>query len=208
MREKNATDKIDLRKTYKALYGARPEPSLVEVPRLSCFAIGGEGNPNGSARFQECLKALYAASFTLKFALKKERGLDWGVLGLEGDWYCDDMADFSMERKEDWKWSLLIVQPDFVTDAEAAAAIEAARAKKDASPALADLRFERRPPERAAHILHLGPYDEEPPTIARLHAFIAEQGFRLTGLHREIYLTDARRVAPERLKTIIRQPLE
>lgn len=200
--------KLDLRKTYKALYGAKREPSLVEVPALSCFAIGGEGNPNGSARFQECLKALYAASFTLKFALKKERGLDWGVLGLEGDWYCDDMADFSMERKEDWKWSLLIVQPDFVTDAEAEAAIEAARAKKDSSPALAELRFERRPPERAAHILHLGSYDEEPPTIALLHAFIAEQGFRLTGLHREIYLSDARRVAPEHLKTIIRQPLQ
>jgi len=208
MNEKSTVKKLDLRKTYGDLYGARREPALVEVPSLSCFAIEGAGNPNGSPRFQECLKALYAASFTLKFALKKARGADWTVLGLEGEWYCEDLAAFSMDRKEDWKWKLLIVQPDFIADEEAADAIEAAKAKKDASPALADLRFERRPPERAAHILHVGPYDDEPPTIARLHAFIAGAGFHLAGLHREIYLSDARRVAPERLKTIIRQPVE
>lgn len=206
MNDTSAAKKIDLRKTYKALYGAKSEPSFVEVPGLSCFTIEGSGDPNGSPRFQECLKALYAASFTLKFALKNERGVDWTVLGLEGDWYCDNMADFSMEHKETWKWKLLIVQPDFITDAEAQAAVKAARAKKDASPALADLRFERRQAERSAHILHIGSYDDEPPTIGRLHAFIAEKGFHLTGLHREIYLSDARRVAPERLKTIIRQP--
>jgi hypothetical protein len=201
-------DKVDLRKAYKALYAAKAEPAFVDVPELACFAIDGEGNPNGSSRFQDCLSALYAASFTLKFALKKARGLDWGVLGLEGDWWCDDMREFSMDRKEEWKWSLLIVQPDFVTEADAMAAIEAASAKKEAAPALAELRFERRPAHRAAQVLHVGPYDAEPPTIARLHAFIEAQGCRLTGRHREVYLSDARRVNPGKLKTIIRQPVE
>ena len=200
-------EKTDLRKYYKNLYSVKADPVLVEVPELACFAIDGEGNPNDSARFQDCLSALYAASFTLKFTAKKERGLDWTVLGLEGDWWCDDMGDFSMDRKEEWKWSLLIVQPSFVTEAEASSAIEAAQAKKGASKAAGEVRFERRPAHKAAHILHVGPYDDEPPTIARLHAFIKDSGYQLTGLHREIYLSDARRVAPERLRTIIRQAI-
>jgi len=201
------TEKIDLRKAYKNLYSAKAEPCLVEVPELAAFAVDGTGDPNGSQRFQDCVGALYSASYTLKFALKKARGLDWGVLGLEGDWWSDDMARFSMARKSDWKWTLLIIQPDFVTEEEAAAAIGAARAKKEASPALGDLRFERRPAHQAAHILHLGPYDAEPPTIERLHSFIEESGLRKSGLHREIYLSDARRSAPEKLRTIIRQPV-
>jgi len=203
--------KIDLKKTYKELYTAKKQPSLVEVPALACLAVDGSGDPNSSQRFQDCVAALYSVAFTLKFSLKKSRGLDWGVLGLEGDWWSEDMEAFAAGRKADWKWTLLIVQPDSVTDAEAAAAIEAARekaarAKIEASPALAELRFERRPPERAAHILHLGPYDAETENIERLHAFIASNGLRLAGRHREIYLSDARRTSPDKLKTIIRQP--
>jgi len=201
------SEKIDLRKTYKTLYGAKAEPCLVDVPELAVLAVDGAGDPNGSQRFQDCAGALYSASYTLKFAVKKSRGIDWGVLGLEGDWWCDDITRFSMARKGDWKWTLLIVQPDLVTEAEAAAAIGAARAKKGASPALEDLRFERRPAHRAAQILHLGPYDAEPPTIERLHSFIAESGMRKSGLHREVYLSDARRIEADKLRTIIRQPV-
>jgi hypothetical protein len=201
------SEKIDLRKVYKAIYSAKPMPSLVSVPELAVFAVDGAGDPNGSRRFQDCVGALYAASFTLKFELKKKRGLDWAVLGLEGDWWCEDMAAFSMDRKADWKWTLCIVQPDFAAEAEAAAALEAACAKKGASPALADVRFERQPAHEAAHILHVGAYDAEPPTIIRLHAFISESGLRRTGLHHEVYLSDARRVAPEKLRTILRQPV-
>ncbi len=201
------SEKIDLKKIYKELYSAKAEPALVSVPELAVFAVDGSGDPNGSRRFQDGVAALYAASFTLKFALKKSRGLDWGVLGLEGDWWCEDMVQFSMERKAEWKWTLMIVQPDFIAEADARAAIESARAKKDASPALADLRFERRKAHEAAQILHLGPYDDEPPTIARLHAYIDTSGLRKEGFHREIYLSDARRVAPEKLRTIIRQPV-
>ena len=198
-------DKIDLRKTYKALYFAKTEPSVLEVPELQAFTIDGSGDPNGSERFQECIGALYAASFTLKFALKKERGLDWGVLGFEGEWWCDNMTEFSMERKAEWKWRLFMVQPDFITEADALEAIEAAVKKKDSSLVLKDLRFERAAAHEAAQILHLGSYDDEPPTIARLHEFIAGSGLSMVGRHREIYLNDTRRTATAKLRTIIRQ---
>jgi hypothetical protein len=199
------TSKIDLRKEYAALYKARPEPEFVAVPELSVLAVDGAGDPNGSQRFQDCVTALYSASFALKFALKKGKGLDWGVLGLEGDWWCDDLATFSMDRRTEWKWTLMIVQPSFVSPAYAEAAIMAARAKKGCSPALADLRFEGRAAHEAAQILHVGPYDAEPPTIARLHEFIRGSGRGLAGLHREVYLSDARRVPEDKLRTIIRQ---
>jgi hypothetical protein len=198
-------NKIDLRKIYKSLYSAKSEPSIVEVPALAAFTIEGSGDPNSSQRFQECIGALYAVSFTLKFALKKERGLDWGVLGFEGEWWCDNMTEFSMERKAEWKWRLFMVQPDFITEADALTAIETAAKKKDPSPALKELCFERAAAHEAAQILHLGPYDDEPPTIARLHEFIKGSSLSMEGRHREIYLNDARRTAPAKLRTIIRQ---
>jgi len=200
-------DKLDLKAKYKELYSAKAVPALMSVPRLCVLAADGEGDPNGSQRFQDCVQALYAASFSLKFALKKERGLDWGVMMLEGDWCAADLSAFSMERRAEWRWTLCITQPEFVCPADADAAIAAAAAKKGASPALATLRFEERAAEEAAHILHLGSYDSEAPTIARLHAFIKERGLALSGKHREIYLSDARRVAPDKLRTIIRQPV-
>ncbi len=200
-------EKLDLKSLYKDLYSAKPTPSLVSVPRLCVLAVDGQGDPNGSQRFQDCVQALYAASFSLKFAMKKERGIDWGVMMLEGDWCAADMAAFSMERRTEWRWTLCITQPEFVGPAEAAAAVAAASAKKGASAALADLRLEQRAPEEAAHILHLGSYDCEAPTITKLHAFIKEGGLVMSGKHREIYLSDARRVAPEKLRTIIRQPV-
>jgi hypothetical protein len=206
IRRNKMPDKIDLKRQYKELFAAKAQPSLVQVPALSVVAVDGQGNPNGSQRFQDCVEALYAVSFGIKFTAKKTRGLDWGVLGLEGDWSCDDIGGFSMDRRE-WYWTLLIAQPDFITQAELDQAIEVASAKRGSSPALADLRFERRPAEQAAHILHLGSYDCEGPTVMRLHEFIAESGLRMTGRHREIYLSDARRVEPEKLRTIIRQPV-
>lgn len=199
-------DKLDLRKTHKDIYAARREPSLVEVPALMTLAIEGEGDPDSSPRFAEATSALYSVAYTLKFAMKKGGGQDWAVMPLEGDWYCDDMASFSMDRKEDWKWVLYIVQPDFVTADDLGKAVKASAAK-EANPALGGLSLVTLPAHRAAQVLHVGPYEAEPPTIASLHAFIRAQGFSLTGRHREVYLGDPRRTAPEKLKTIIRQPL-
>lgn len=199
--------KIDLKQRYRELYTASGEPSLVRVPELASFALEGEGDPNEEAKFQELMGALYAAAYGLKFALKKARGLDWGVMPAEGDWRSADLSTFSVERKGEWTWTLRIVQPWEVGEEEAAAAIEAARRKKPGLAACSRLRFERQPAQEAAQILHVGPYATEPPTIARLHAFIEAEGFLKTGEHREIYLGDPRRVDPARLKTIIRQPV-
>ena len=199
-------DKIDLRKTYKEIYAAGSVPAFVSVPELAIFSVSGEGDPRGSKRFADCVEALYAASYALKMASKKSGGPDWGVLGLEGDWWCDDMAEFRMERRDIWKWELLIVQPPFATESRAGEAIDEARRKKG-SQAAADLRFGRQGAHEAAQVLHAGPYDAEPPTIAALHDFIHAAGRVLAGRHRELYLSDARKTAPERLRTIIRQPV-
>jgi hypothetical protein len=199
-------DKLDVRKTHKEIYVARREPSLVDVPALKALAVEGEGDPDSSPRFAKATAALYSVAYTLKYAMKKADGRDWAVMPLEGDWYCDDMASFSMDRKEDWKWVLYIVQPDFVTADDFSRAVEAAAAK-EANPALGGLSLVTLPAHRAAHVLHVGPYEAEPPTIAKLHEYIKEEGFALSGRHREVYLGDPRRTAPERLKTIIRQPL-
>lgn len=198
-------DKLDLRKSHKAIYAAAAGPTLVEVPSLKALAIDGEGHPE-SADFAQAMGALYSLAYTLKFSMKKAKGLDWTVMPLEGDWWCDDMASFSMDRKGDWKWTLLIVQPDFVGPAEVEAA-KAAAEKKEPNPALARVSLREFPAHRAVHVMHVGPYESEPPTIAGLHAYIKGEGQALAGRHREIYLGDPRRTAPEKLKTIIRQPV-
>jgi hypothetical protein len=201
-------EKLDLKKRYKDLYSAKIEPSLVEVPSLPVFAVDGTGDPRNEGLFQARVELLYAASYALKFAVKKARGLDWGVMPNEGDWWCEDMSTWSLEKRDNWRWRLMIVQPTGLSEAEIQAAIEATRAKKKGNPALESLRWEIRPAHRAAHILHQGPYSAEPPTIARLHAFIDREGLRKAGEHREIYLGDPRKVDPAKLKTIIRQPVE
>jgi hypothetical protein len=122
----------------------------------------------------------------------------------EGLWWSDDMAAFDQGRKDEWKWTLMIAQPDLVTPEMVAEAIEAVRKRKD-PPALAKLRFERFAEGKCAQIMHIGPYSEERPTIAKLHAFIAEQGSQLRGKHHEIYLSDPRRAKPEKMRTVLRQ---
>jgi hypothetical protein len=198
-------EKLDLRKSLKDLYAAKPAPAFVEAPELACFMIDGAGDPNGSPEFAAAVEALYSVSYGLKFAHKKAGKADWTVMGLEGLWWSEDMADFTAGNKSGWKWTLLIVQPDFVAEADLTAAVEEA-AKKKGNPALGKLRFSRFKEGLSAQYLHTGSYAAEGPGIARLHDFIRENGKELSGLHHEIYLSDARRVPEEKLKTIIRQP--
>jgi hypothetical protein len=197
---------IDLKKDMKELYAAKKEPSLVEVPELSYLMIDGEGDPNNSQSFSDAVSALYSVSYTLKFTLKKAGICDYPVMALEGLWWTDRMEDFLLSNKKLWKWTLMIVQPDIITEEMVKRAADEAMKKKPLA-SLGELRLERGEAERAAHILHVGPYAVEEPTIRRLHDFIRDQGLRRGGKHREIYLNDASRTAPERLKTIIRQPV-
>jgi hypothetical protein len=198
---------IDLIKQHGLLYSPPKNAiTVVDVPALTFFMIDGTGDPNTAQAYQEAVEALYAASYTLKFMLKRgPEAIDYRVMPLEGLWWTDagDMPDFT--RKDTWHWTAMIMQPEFVTPEQAAAAVAQARAKRPL-PGLERLRFAPFAEGQAAQVLYIGPYADERPTIERLHTFIRERGGALVGKHHEIYLSDPRRAAPEKLKTVIRQP--
>jgi hypothetical protein len=175
---------------------------------MNFLMIDGRGDPNTSQEFQEAVEALFGVSYTVKFMVKKgEVAVDYSVMPLEGLWWMDNMAEFSIERKADWKWTTMIMQPEYVTRDLLQAAMEQVEKKKN-PPALSRLRYESYHEDQAAQIMHIGPFAEEGPTIEKIHQYIEENGYELSGKHHEIYLSDFRRVAPEKLKTVIRQPLK
>lgn len=199
--------KIDLKKEWKELY--RPsakQVAVVEVPTFNYLMIDGRGDPNTAEEYKEAVETLYAVAYTLKFMIKKgEIGQDYVVMPLQGLWWVDNMAEFNMERKEEWQWKMMILQPPPVSEAMVRAAI-AQTAKKKNPPALDKVRFASLHEGTAAQIMHIGPYAAEAPNIEKIHQFIAANGGQLRGKHHEIYLSDPRRTAAEKLKTIIRQP--
>jgi hypothetical protein len=191
--------------SVERLYRARTTPQLVEVPPLRFLCLDGHGDPNTSASYAAAVQALYAVAYAAKFAVRRAGGEDFKVAPLEGLWWAADLRAFGTGRKSDWDWTMMIRQPDSVT-AELVERLTAEVAARKSLPAARKLRLDRLEEGRAAQVLHLGPYADEGPTIAALHAFIHEQGFSLRGKHHEIYLGDPRRTAPEKLRTIIRQP--
>jgi len=202
-------EKLELKKTLKFLYDAKPEPRMIEVPPLQFLMVDGSGDPNTSAEYQNAVQALYTVGYTLKFKAKKELAIDYPVMALEGLWWAEDMHDFSVARKADWKWTMMLSTPDFVSPSLVEAAIAEAGRKKPAGD-LSRLHFATFAEGLAGQIMHIGPYAAEAPTIQRLHDFIHGQGHTFDGLaqkHHEIYLSDPRRAAPDKLKTIIRQPV-
>ncbi len=200
--------KIDLKKEFAGLYKASAKKmEIVTVPKQNYLMVDGVGDPNNSKQFQEAIEALYSLSYTIKFMFKKgEQQIDYSVMPLEGLWWTDDMENFSMEDKSKWKWTLMIMQPDFVKKAIVAEAKKLVTARKHVE-ALDQVRFEAMNEGLCAQVLYVGSYSAEPPTIVKLHTFIKDNGYKLRGKHREIYLNDMRRTAPEKLKTIIRQPI-
>lgn len=202
-----ATSKIDLKKQLRQLYASSAkEVSVVTVPTMSFLMIDGAGDPNTAPAYREAIEALYGVAYAAKFLLKKERALDYVVMPLEGLWWTPNMAEFSVENKDNWLWTMMILQPDEVTPESFERALSQTRRKSDNS-ALERLRLERFDEGLAAQILYFGPYAEEGPTIARLHQYIRDHGFTLAQKHHEIYLSDPRRTIPEKMKTIIRQPM-
>jgi hypothetical protein len=190
------------------LYRATATPQVVDVPDLTFLMIDGHGDPNTSPAYAEAVQALYAVSYAVKFAIKRSGGTDHKVAPLEGLWWALDMTDFSMERKSNWDWTMMIRQPGEATPDLVARTAEETAAKKRI-PAARGLRLQIYAEGRAAQVLHVGPYAAEAPTIARLHAFISDHGYVFDDRrhkHHEIYLGDPRRTSPDRLKTIIRQP--
>jgi hypothetical protein len=201
-------EKYDLKQQWKQLYGTKAGAIVeVDVPQLTYFMVDGEGDPNTSQSFSEAVEALYSLSYTLKFTLKKSpRAIDYGVMPLEGLWWADDPRVFHLAVKSAWKWTVMIVQPEFIEKAEVDAAFDQVRKKKNPA-ALDRVRFETLSEGKCAQTLYLGAYSDEGPTIQRVHDFIHAAGKELCGKHHEIYLSDSRRTAPEKLKTIIRQPM-
>lgn len=200
-------EKIDLKKEYPALYKATAVPGSVRVPKLRFLMCDGTGDPNTSKDFADAITALYGLSYTLKFMCKKgPKAIDYGVMPLEAQWWADDMADFMRAAKDKWKWTAMILQPSFIDTKLLAGAKEELRRKKKYTPTMDQVRLEDFTEGSCAQILHTGPFAAEGPTIAKLHAFITAQGHALRGKHREIYLSDMRRTAPAKLRTIIRQP--
>ena len=199
--------KTDFKKEWKHLY--RPstkEFEVVDVPPMNFLMIDGHGDPNTAQEYKDAVEALYAVAYTLKFMSKKEKGMDYVVPPMEGLWWVENAEEFTTEDKSAWDWTMMIMQPEWITKEMLEEALKQVE-KKKSPPALPRLRLEAYHEGFAVQILHIGPYEAEAPTIARMHAFIAEQGYEPAGKHHEIYLGDPRKVAPEKLKTVLRQPV-
>ncbi|MFC2009953.1 GyrI-like domain-containing protein [Chloroflexota bacterium] len=201
--------KIDLKKELKHLYNPSvKEINIVEVPQMNFVMIDGSGDPNTAQEYRDAIEALYSLSYTIKFTVRKDQGIDYGVMPLEGLWWTDDMSLFSSDKKDDWKWTAMIMQPEYVTHDLFETALQRVEEKKSL-PALSRVRFQNFDEGQSAQIMFIGPYAEEGSTIEAIHKYIKGLGYTFDGLiqkHHEIYLSDPRRTAPEKLKTVIRQP--
>ena len=202
-------DKIVFKKELQHLYNpSSREFSTVEVPEMQFLMVDGHGDPNTAQAYQDAVEALYAVAYKLKFMSKKQMEKDYVVPPLEGLWWAEDMETFTVKRdKSTWDWTMMIMQPDWITPEMFAQAVAEVQKKKDL-PALSKVRLEPYAEGLAVQILHIGSYDDEAPTLERLHReFIPQNGYVMTGKHHEIYLGDPRKVAPEKLKTVLRQPV-
>jgi hypothetical protein len=202
-------EKVDFKKTLKHLYQpSKKDFALVEVPPMQFLMIDGKGDPNMAEGYQQALEALYAVAYGVKFTSKKELKRDYTVSPLEGLWWAEDMEIFTATTSKDqWLWTMMIMQPEWISDAMVSATCQKAAGSKDL-PALEKLRLETYDEGLSVQILHIGPYDAEGPTIAQLHhEFLPQQGLTENGKHHEIYLSDPRRVAPAKWKTVLRQPV-
>ena len=202
-------DKIDFKRDLKHLYQPPAgQFTLIEVPAMQFLMLDGHGDPNCAPAYQEAVEALYAVAYKLKFASKQQVGRDYTVMPLEGLWWAEDMASFTARRdKSQWDWTMMIMQPEWVTG-EMFAQATAVVTQQKALPALAKLRLEPYHEGQSVQIMHIGSYEDEAPTLHKLHhEFMPANQLAFNGRHHEIYLSDPRRVAPEKLKTVLRQPV-
>jgi hypothetical protein len=200
--------KIDFKKELKHLY--RPSAKqfeVVDIPEMNFLMVHGHGNPNTAQTYKEAVEALYAVAYKLKFMSKKSLGNDFVVPPLEGLWWAKDMEAFVIGKKDDWDWTMMIMQPEWITQEifeEGSALVKKAKNP----PALSKMQLQSYDEGLSIQIMHFGSYDDEAPTLAKLHnEFIPKNNYTLSGKHHEIYLSDPRKVKPEKLKTVLRQPV-
>ncbi|UKA49987.1 GyrI-like domain-containing protein [Arthrobacter sp. FW305-123] len=200
--------KSDFKKLIPTYSAQQGRFSLVTVPPLQFLMIDGHGDPNEAQSYKDALATLYPVAYALKFLSKRELGKDYTVMPLEALWWSDDMESFTSARdKSRWDWTVLNMVPEWITRDHVETAKEAV-GKKGESPLLETLRLEPLEEGLSVQTLHVGPYDHEGPVLEEMHSrFIPEQALDMTGKHHEIYLSDPRRTAPEKLKTILRQPV-
>ena len=202
-------DKIDFKRTLDAYQAPRGRFRILDVPDLRYLMADGHGDPNTSPAFADAVAALYPVAYKLKFASKRDLGRDYVVPPLEGLWRAEDMDAFTTARdKSRWDWTLLLMVPDWIDEPMVAAAVAQAGAGRQRPARLDDVRLRTLSEGRCVQTLHVGPFDDEAGVLAHLHhEFIPGQGLRLAGTHHEIYLSDFRKVAPDRQRTILRQPV-
>ncbi|MFC1502414.1 GyrI-like domain-containing protein [bacterium] len=201
--------KIDFKKEYNHLYNPpREDFTVIEVPSMKFLMVDGHGDPNTAQEYKDAIEALYALSYKLKFLSKKQMDKDYVVPPLEGLWWAEDMDAFTINRdKSAWDWTMMIMQPGWITQDMVGEVSEVLEIK--GLPSLKKAGLEEYNEGLSAQIMHIGSYDDEGPTLIRLHnEWIPQNGYIENGKHHEIYLGDPRRVAPEKLKTVLRQPIK
>ena len=203
--------KLNLKKQFPELYNPTKEPHIIEIPEMTFFMVDGTGYPVENPLYQEAMQLLYGASFSLKMKIiKPTTGKDYVIPPLEGLWWADDMSVFTteyMERKDEWKWTSMVRIPDFVSEEQIEKGLTIFQKSKN--PENFDkLRYEKYAEGTVVQVLHLGPFSEEGPVIERMHEFALAQGYILHEKHHEIYISDPRRTKPEKLRTVIRQPIK
>ena len=205
---------FDFKKEYKEFYMPKDKPSIVTVPPMNYLAVRGHGDPNAEdGEYKEAISLLYGIAFTIKMSKKGSRQIegffDYVVPPLEGFWWQDGVSGVDYARKENFNWISVIRLPDFVTKADFDWAIEEATRKKKTD--FSKVEFMQVDEGLCVQCMHIGSYDDEPATVELMHQFMSEQGYELdindTRRHHEIYLSDARKVAPEKLRTVIRHPI-
>jgi hypothetical protein len=198
---------VDFKKTIKQFYIPPKEFVIVDVPEMQFVMVDGHGDPNTAQEYQDAVEALYPVAYKIKFISKKELEKDYVVPPLEGLWWAEDMETFSTREKSQWDWTMMIMTPEWITAEIFDEAVKQVRKAKNPA-SLGQVRLGRYHEGLSVQIMHIGSYDDEGPVIAQMHSdFIPKNGFVENGKHHEIYLSDPRRVAPEKLKTVLRQPV-
>lgn len=202
-------NKVDYKKSLDCYKAKNHKIEIVKVPKLQYLMVDGHGDPNSSKDFAEAIQALYPIAYKLKFASKKELAKDYTVMPLEGLWWAEDMTTFTTARdKSKWDFTLMIMQPDWITEEMFLSAV-AKVAEKEPPTKLSDVRLEILDEDLCVQTLHIGSFDDEAEILEEIHNnFIPENGLKMTGKHHEIYFSDFRKVNPDKLHTILRQPVE
>lgn len=200
--------KIDFKKTLDSYKSKHHQIQIIDMPRMQYLMVDGHGDPNSSEDFKNAIEALYPVAYKLKFASKIELNKDYVVMPLEGLWWAEDMASFTTDRdKSKWYFTLMIMQPDWITKEMFEQAVQ--KVKEKSPPAKLDqIRFEMLDEGKCVQTLHVGSFDDEAEILAEIHdKFVPENKLKLSEKHHEIYLSDFRKVSPDKLRTILRQPV-